>query len=354
MVPKNSRNCRGGLLELHEQCRSVGPRAPATGGVCIHAPPLRNPATGGSGSSLFPLLFLAGGEDHRYLQLQKTHNTIHFILFSPSPICSFFFFFGRLLLCWRQIRLLVLSLGLLRGVERTKGRCLWVAAVGDSGGGRWTDRGRRSGRLALVSIRRGGTAVSERGAVFCEVRLERGEAAGFWFQREKEGKSQRREITGDGSTRPEGGRRKKSEAVVCNRGLLWSCLISTSGGCRLGWKIKQRGAAQGVKNENQWERLVSVLFCWREKIQKVGCAEKGNEIGWGVWPWLVFLSGRRKWSVGKEEKSELRGRRLRVKDKKELGLGFFCSFSGVSQNCPPLQNQFSMVFIGKLLLAFSN
>ena len=41
-------------------------------------------------------------------------------------------------------------------------------------------------------------------------------------------------------------------------------------------------------------------------------------------------------SVREEEKSELRGRRLRVKDKKELGLGFFfCSFSGVSQNCPP-------------------
>lgn len=32
----------------------------------------------------------------------------------------------------------------------------------------------------------GGTAVSEREAVFCEVRVERGEAAGFLFQREKE------------------------------------------------------------------------------------------------------------------------------------------------------------------------
>ena len=34
------------------------------------------------------------------------------------------------------------------------------------------------------------------------------------------GEGRVREITGDGSTRPEGGRRKKSEAVVCNRGLL--------------------------------------------------------------------------------------------------------------------------------------
>ena len=49
MVPKNSRNCREGLLHPHEQFRRVFPRATATGGAWVHAPPRESAATGGIG-----------------------------------------------------------------------------------------------------------------------------------------------------------------------------------------------------------------------------------------------------------------------------------------------------------------
>ena len=68
-------------------------------GAWLHAPPLRNSATGGSGSSLFPLLFLVSGEGHRHLQQTEKHTAIGFsfldlfliFFFCPFRSCSFLF-----------------------------------------------------------------------------------------------------------------------------------------------------------------------------------------------------------------------------------------------------------------------
>jgi len=58
------------------------PRATVTGGAWVHAPPQEKKATGGSGSTSSPLLFLAGGEDHRHLQnTQKRNKQVCFSLF---------------------------------------------------------------------------------------------------------------------------------------------------------------------------------------------------------------------------------------------------------------------------------
>jgi len=43
------------------------PRAAATGGVWVHAPPQKIPGTGGSCSTSSPLPFPAGGDGHRHL-----------------------------------------------------------------------------------------------------------------------------------------------------------------------------------------------------------------------------------------------------------------------------------------------
>jgi len=62
----------GRLLELPEQWRRVVPRATATGGTWIHAPPpMKVAETGGSGTSSSSLSPYTGGESHRHLQKPK-------------------------------------------------------------------------------------------------------------------------------------------------------------------------------------------------------------------------------------------------------------------------------------------
>ena len=93
----------------------------------LHAPPSlaargftrrrkKNPATGGSGSTSSPLLFLAGGEDQRHLQPKENAQAVCFSYFfrsvslcfpslsaSLSSFSGLFLGLRRLLLCFRYL-----------------------------------------------------------------------------------------------------------------------------------------------------------------------------------------------------------------------------------------------------------
>ena len=52
---------------------------------------------------------------------------------------------------------------------------------------------------------------------------------------------------------------------------------------------KEGFSCSRLKNQKQGGAVIRFSFAEEQKIQKVGCAKKENEIGLGVWPWLVFL-----------------------------------------------------------------
>ena len=97
--------------------------------------------------------------------------------------------------------------------------------------------------------------------------------------------------------------------------------------------------------------------------------EKRKKINVGAGGWFFFSSGscrfRFVWvlvgRLGKRKKGSKksrRGWRLPLGREEEkfrfLGFSLLCFLSSKLPNDPPSKNQFSMVFIGKLLLGFSN
>jgi hypothetical protein len=63
------------------------PRATVT-----HAPPQEKPSNRGSGSTSSPLLFLAGGDNHRYLQKEETQKAVDFNFLSFFDLFQSSFF----------------------------------------------------------------------------------------------------------------------------------------------------------------------------------------------------------------------------------------------------------------------
>jgi len=71
-----------------KQCGASFPRATTTGGAWVHAPSQKIQAAGRSVTTSFPLLFLVGSDNHRYLQKEETQKAVNFNFLSPFQICS--------------------------------------------------------------------------------------------------------------------------------------------------------------------------------------------------------------------------------------------------------------------------
>ena len=111
MKPKDSRNSGG----------ASSPRATATGGAWVHAPPpkIQTNREGGSATTSSPLPFLAGGGQRRYLQNTKKRKQqgFRFCLVASDLLSSVFSFWFSVLpfFRWRSAlrsgRLLLLCFG---------------------------------------------------------------------------------------------------------------------------------------------------------------------------------------------------------------------------------------------------
>jgi len=109
--PKDSRNSGG----------ASSPRATATGGAWVHAPPpkIQTNREGGSATTSSPLPFLAGGGQRRYLQNTKKRKQqgFRFCLVASDLLSSVFSFWFSVLpfFRWRSAlrsgRLLLLCFG---------------------------------------------------------------------------------------------------------------------------------------------------------------------------------------------------------------------------------------------------
>ena len=72
----------------------VFPRAFATGGAWVHAPPReKSQKQGEAGSTPSPLHFSTGGDDPRHLQKEKTHKPVDFTWFCFRSVQKLLFFF---------------------------------------------------------------------------------------------------------------------------------------------------------------------------------------------------------------------------------------------------------------------